>query len=76
MTKIQMPEPVAYLACNPETNKPEWSESCVCEDPVFTLDDTGTISWGVVFVEQAEAYADARVRGGAGRSGGNSGSKQ
>lgn len=60
--KTTMLEPVGYFACNPESLKPEWGEDCVCQDDVYDPEETGTIGRPFVFVDQAEAYADARVR--------------
>lgn len=42
-------EPVGYLACNPETGKPEWGEGCICENNVYSPEDTGTVGRPVVF---------------------------
>lgn len=55
-------KPFAYFACNPHTLKPVWSEDCVCQDDVYSEDETGTIGRPIVFVEDAEAYTDAKVR--------------
>lgn len=42
-------EPVGYLACDPETGKPEWGEDCICADNVYSPGETGTIGRPVVF---------------------------
>lgn len=60
--KTTMLEPVGYFACNPETLDPEWGEDCVCQDDVYDPEVTGTVGRPFVFADQAEAYADARVR--------------
>lgn len=46
-------EPVAYLACDPETGEPVWGEDCVCKDNVYSPEDTGTIGRPVVFAPVA-----------------------
>ena len=60
--KTTMPEPVGYFACNPESLKPEWGEDCVCQDDVYDPEETGTVGRPFVFADQAEAYANERVR--------------
>lgn len=59
MTKLK---PFAYFACDPDTKLPVWDEGCVCEDDIYSPDDTGTFGRGIVFFDQAEAYAAAKVR--------------
>lgn len=46
-------EPVAHLACDPETGEPVWGEDCVCKDNVYSPEDTGTIGRPVVFAPVA-----------------------
>lgn len=62
MTTIPMPEPIGYFACNPETLEPEWDEGCVCQDNIYNQEDIGAVGRAIIFSDQAEAYADARVR--------------
>lgn len=50
-------EPVAYLACDPETGEPVWGEDCVCKDNVYSPEDTGTIGRPVVFAAPVAARA-------------------
>lgn len=50
-------EPVAYLACDPETGEPVWGEDCVCKDNVYSPEDTGTIGRPVVFATPVAAQA-------------------
>lgn len=60
--KTTMLEPVGYFACDPETLEPVWDEGCVCQDDIYNQEDFGTIGRPFIFTDQAEAYADARVR--------------
>ncbi len=62
MSKVTMPKPVGYFACDPKTLNPEWGEECVCQDDIYCPDDTGTVGRAFVFVDQAEAYTTAKVR--------------
>lgn len=62
MSKVTMPKPVGYFACDPKTLNPEWGEECVCQDDIYCPDDTGTVGRAFIFMDQAEAYAAAKVR--------------
>lgn len=55
-------EPVAYLACDPETGEPVWGEDCVCKDNVYSPEDTGTIGRPVVFAPVAVRPIDMILR--------------
>lgn len=62
MTNVKMPKPVGYFECDPETLEPIWGDECISEDNIYGIEETCTIGRAIIFADQAQAYADERVR--------------
>lgn len=61
MTKIQMPEPVAWIT-RTKTIGPDYGKESFGKLPVQSLNPLTYEHEPLITTEQAEAYADARVR--------------